>query len=118
MQLKNAELFRQQAYLDGEWADADGGARFAVANPADGKVIGTVPDMRAAETRRAIAAAHKAFSLWRDRTAKERADILKHWFKLILQNEEDLARLMTIEQGKPLTESRNEIRYAASFIEW
>jgi succinate-semialdehyde dehydrogenase/glutarate-semialdehyde dehydrogenase len=118
MQLKNAELFRQQAYLDGEWADADGGARFAVANPADGKVIGTVPDMRAAETRRAIAAAHKAFSLWRDRTAKERADILKHWFKLILHNEEDLARLMTIEQGKPLTESRNEIRYAASFIEW
>ncbi|HBB78474.1 NADP-dependent succinate-semialdehyde dehydrogenase [Stutzerimonas nitrititolerans] len=118
MQLKDSSLFRQQAYVDGAWLDADGGQTLEVNNPASGEVLGTVPKMGAAETRRAIEAAERALPAWRDLTAKERSQTLRRWFELIMQNQEDLARLMTLEQGKPLTESRGEIAYAASFIEW
>jgi succinate-semialdehyde dehydrogenase / glutarate-semialdehyde dehydrogenase len=118
MHLSNSALFRQQAFVGGIWCDADDRSTTAVTNPANGQAIGTVPRMGAAETRRAIDAANKALPDWRSRTAKERAQILRRWFDLMMVNQEDLARLMTIEQGKPLTESRGEIAYAASFIEW
>lgn len=118
MQLKDPSLFRQQAYLDGEWCDADGGGTHAVANPATGETIGSVPLMGAAETRRAIAAADDAWRQWRRKTAKERSIILRKWNDLMLANLDDLALIMTTEQGKPLAESRGEIAYAASFIEW
>jgi succinate-semialdehyde dehydrogenase/glutarate-semialdehyde dehydrogenase len=117
-QLKDKELFRQQCHIDGAWADADSGETLRVHDPASGAVIGTVPAMGAAETRRAIEAASAALPAWRARTAKERAVILRRWFDLMMENQEDLALLMTIEQGKPLAESRGEIAYAASFIEW
>ncbi len=118
MQLKDSNLLRTRAYIDGAWLDADGDARFEVRNPADGSVITSVPDMGAAETRRAIAAAEAALPVWRARTAKERAAVLRRWFELILANQEDLAVLMTAEQGKPLAEARGEVAYGASFIEW
>jgi succinate-semialdehyde dehydrogenase/glutarate-semialdehyde dehydrogenase len=116
--LKNMALFRQQAYIAGRWCDADERGTTAVVNPATGQDIGAIPRMGASETRRAIEAADKALPDWRSRTAKERAAILRKWFELMMANQEDLARLMTIEQGKPLAESRGEIAYAASFIEW
>ncbi len=118
LNLKDPALFRQQCYVDGRWIDADGGKTVAVDNPATGEILGTVPNMGAAETRRAIEGANAAFPAWRARTAKERAAILRKWFDLMMANQEDLARLMTAEQGKPLAESRGEIAYAASFIEW
>jgi succinate-semialdehyde dehydrogenase/glutarate-semialdehyde dehydrogenase len=118
MQLANPALFRQQAFVGGHWCDADDGSTTPVTNPANGQAIGTIPRMGANETRRAIEAANKALPEWRARTAKERAQILRRWFDLMMANQEDLARLMTIEQGKPLAESRGEIAYAASFIEW
>ncbi len=118
MQLKDSSLFRQQAYIDGAWLDADQGQTLKVNNPASGEILGSVPKMGAAETRRAIEAAERALPAWRDLTAKERSQTLRRWYELILQNQEDLARLMTLEQGKPLAESRGEIAYAASFIEW
>ncbi|KAB0546002.1 NADP-dependent succinate-semialdehyde dehydrogenase [Pseudomonas argentinensis] len=118
MQLKDAQLFRQQAFVNGAWADADSGQTIKVTNPATGEVIGTVPKMGAAETRRAIEAADKALPAWRALTAKERSAKLRRWYELMLENQEDLARLMTIEQGKPLAEAKGEIAYAASFIEW
>ncbi|MBA1262159.1 NADP-dependent succinate-semialdehyde dehydrogenase [Stutzerimonas stutzeri] len=118
MQLKDPSLFRQQAYIDGAWLDADEGLTLKVNNPASGDILGTVPKMGAAETRRAIEAAERALPAWLELTAKERSQTLRRWFELILENQEDLARLMTLEQGKPLTESRGEIAYAASFIEW
>jgi len=117
-QLKDMKLFRQQCYINGEWADADGKATIAVHNPADGQQIGAVPNMGAAETRRAIEAASAAWPAWRAKTAKERAAILRKWYDLMMANQEDLAILMTVEQGKPLAESRGEIAYGASFIEW
>ncbi|WP_027896452.1 NADP-dependent succinate-semialdehyde dehydrogenase [Zestomonas thermotolerans] len=118
MQLKDATLFRQQAYIDGTWLDADSGQTIQVNNPATGEILGTVPKMGAAETRRAIEAADRALPAWRALTAKERAQILRKWFELIMANQDDLARLMTLEQGKPLAEAKGEIAYAASFIEW
>ena len=118
MKLKNPELFRQQAYLDGQWVDADSKATLAATNPATGAVIGTVPDMREAETARAIAAAEAAFQMCRKKTAKERAQILRKWADLILANAEDLGVILTTEQGKPLSEAKGEIAYGASFIEW
>jgi len=118
VQLKDMNLFRQQCYINGEWVDADNKSTFAVYNPADGQQIGTVPNMGAAETRRAIETAHAAWHGWRAKTAKERAAILRKWYDLMMANQEDLAVLMTVEQGKPLTESRGEIAYGASFIEW
>jgi len=118
LQLSDQSLFRQQAYVDGEWIDADGGGMIVVVDPADGSRLGTVPKCGAAETRRAIDAAERAWPAWRAKTAKERAGILRRWHDLMMANQEDLARLMTAEQGKPLAESRGEIAYAASFIEW
>jgi len=118
VKLKDPRLLRTQAYRDGAWVDADNAATVRVTNPATGEVLGTVPSMGATETRRAIAAATAAFPAWAARTAKERAQILRRWHDLMLQNQADLATLMTAEQGKPLAESRGEIAYAASFIEW
>ena len=118
LNLKDAALFSQQCYVNGEWLDADSQAAIDVTNPATGEVIGRVPKMGAAETRRAIDAANIAWPAWRRKTAKERAAILRHWFNLILQNQEDLAVLMTAEQGKPLAESKGEVLYGASFVEW
>jgi succinate-semialdehyde dehydrogenase/glutarate-semialdehyde dehydrogenase len=111
-------LFREQAFVAGRWESAASGQVKKVFNPATGQLLGTVPNMGAAETRRAIEAADKALPDWRARTAKERAQILRKWFDLMMANQEDLAVLMTVEQGKPLFESRGEIAYAASFIEW
>jgi succinate-semialdehyde dehydrogenase/glutarate-semialdehyde dehydrogenase len=118
LQLKDPALLRQQAYINGEWLDADNGATLAVTNPATGEQLGTIPLMGAAETKRAIAAANAAWPAWRKKSAKERAAILRKWNDLILENTEDLAQLMTAEQGKPLAESRGEVTYGASFIEW
>jgi succinate-semialdehyde dehydrogenase / glutarate-semialdehyde dehydrogenase len=118
LELKDSTLFRRQCYIDGAWLDADDKSTITVNNPADGVALGTVPKMGVVETRRAIAAADAAFPVWRAKTAKERSIILRRWFELMLANQEDLAQIMTAEQGKPLTESRGEIAYAASFIEW
>ena len=118
LQLKDMKLFRQQCYIDGQWADADDKSTLPVNNPADGAEIGTIPKMGAAETRRAIAAANAAWPAWRAKTAKERATVLRKWFDLMMANQDDLAVLMTTEQGKPLAESKGEIAYGASFIEW
>ena len=116
--LKDTKLFRQQCYIDGAWADADSGKTVSVSNPASGEILGSIPNMGAEETRRAIGAANAAFPGWRAKTAKERSTILRKWFELMMLHQEDLAKLMTAEQGKPLSESRGEIAYAASFIEW
>jgi succinate-semialdehyde dehydrogenase/glutarate-semialdehyde dehydrogenase len=116
--LREPSLFRQKCYLDGTWSDADSGATLAVTNPANGKALGTVPKMGEVETRRAIEAAQRAFPAWRAKTAQERSNLLRKWYELLLENQEDLAVLMTAEQGKPLAEARGEIAYAASFIEW
>jgi len=118
IQLSDPSLFRQQCYIDGAWVDADDRATIEVDDPASGEIIGTVPKMGAKETRRAIEAAERAFPSWSKTTAKERAKILRKWFDLMMENQEDLAILMTREQGKPLTESRGEIAYGASFVEW
>ncbi len=118
MKLKDPSLFRQQCYIDGAWADADSGDTIAVNNPATDEIIGTVPRMGTDETRRAIEAANKAYPAWRKRTAKERGEILRRWYNLLLENQDDLAVLMTTEQGKPLAEAKGEITYAAAFIDW
>ena len=118
MQLRDQSLFRQKCYIDGAWVDADKGATVPVNNPATQETLGTVPRMGADETRRAIEAAERALPGWRAKTAKERAKILRKWADLMMDNQEDLAVLMTAEQGKPLVESRGEVAYAASFIEW
>ena len=118
LSLRDMSLFREQAFVAGRWEDSPNGQVKRVFNPATGAVIGAVPNMGVQETRRAIEAAEKALPEWRARTAKERAQILRKWFELIMANQEDLAVLMTVEQGKPLVESRGEIAYAAAFIEW
>ena len=118
MNLTDPSLLRQQAFLAGEWVPADDGSAQTIRNPANGAVIGSVPVMGAAETRRAIAAAQAAMAAWVAKTAKERAMVLRRWHDLMLANQEDLAILMTAEQGKPLAEARGEVAYAASFIEW
>ena len=118
MKLTDPALLRTQAHVGGVWVDADGGATLAVSNPATGEQIGTVPDMGAAETRRAIAAAAAAFPAWAAKSAQDRASVLKRWHSLMIEHRDDLATLMTAEQGKPLAESRGEVGYAASFIEW
>jgi len=118
LQLKDPSLLRQQAYVNGAWCDADGGATLAVHNPANGELVGHVPLMGAAETRRAIEAANAAWPAWKKKTAKERSAILRRWYELMLAHADDLALIMTTEQGKPLAEARGEIGYAASFIEW
>ncbi|EKF74137.1 succinate-semialdehyde dehydrogenase [Alcanivorax hongdengensis A-11-3] len=116
--LSDSRLFRQQCYIDGQWCDADDGATVDVDNPATEQTLGTVPRMGAGETERAINAANQALPAWRDKTAGERADILMAWFDLMMANQDDLGRLMTLEQGKPLAEAKGEIAYAASFLKW
>ncbi len=116
--LKDAKLFREQCYIDGQWVGAGSNETIDVTNPATGNVIGTVPKMGVAETRRAIEAANAALPAWRAMTAKERAKILRTLANSMMANADDLAVLMTAEQGKPLAESKGEIAYAASFIEW
>jgi len=118
MKLKDSSLFRQQCYIDGEWTDADSGETIPVTNPANGETIGTVPKMGTAETRRAIEAASQAYPAWRRKTAKERGAILRKWYDLLMANQDDLAVLMTTEQGKPLAEAKGEVAYAAAFIDW
>jgi succinate-semialdehyde dehydrogenase/glutarate-semialdehyde dehydrogenase len=118
LSLKDPSLLRDACYIGGEWVAAEGGGAITVDNPATGAVVGRVPNMGAAETRRAIDLANAALPAWRARTAKERSAILRKWFELMMANQDDLAILMTAEQGKPLAESRGEIAYAASFIEW
>ena len=115
--LTDTKLFRQASYIDGAWIEARGAA-IDVDNPATGDIIGSVPKLGRTETRTAIDAAARAFPAWRRKTAKERAVVLRRWFELMLANQEDLAQLMTAEQGKPLGESRGEVTYAASFLEW
>ena len=116
--LKDPSLFRQQCYIDGAWCNADSGKTVDVNNPATNEVLGTIPNMGADETRRAIEAANAAWPGWRRKTAKERANILRKWFNLIIENQDDLAVLMTAEQGKPLAEAKGEVVYGASFVEW
>jgi succinate-semialdehyde dehydrogenase / glutarate-semialdehyde dehydrogenase len=118
LQLADPGLLRQANYIDGQWAQADSGATTAVRNPANGELVGEVPSLGAAETRRAIEAANRAYPAWRAMLASERSTILRRLNDLMLENKEDLALIMTAEQGKPLAESRGEILYAASFIEW
>ncbi|TBM21452.1 NADP-dependent succinate-semialdehyde dehydrogenase [Hafnia alvei] len=118
MQLNDSTLFRQQAFIQGKWCDAESNKTIEVTNPANAQLLGTVPKMGANETRTAIEAANQALPAWRALTAKERATILRRWFDLMMANQDDLAKLMTLEQGKPLAEAKGEIAYAASFIEW
>jgi succinate-semialdehyde dehydrogenase/glutarate-semialdehyde dehydrogenase len=116
--LTDPQLLRQQALIAGQWRDASNGGICEVRNPATGALLGTVPDMGAEETRRAIDAAHAAFPAWANKTAKERAQVLRRMFDLMLQHQDDLAMLMTAEQGKPLAEAKGEVLYSASFLEW
>jgi len=116
--LNDPDLYKTRSYIDGQWVAADDNSTFSVDNPANGSIIAQVSNLGAAEAGRAIDAANKAFKAWSSLTAKERANILRRWFNLIIVNAEDLAQLMTLEQGKPITESRGEITYGASFVEW
>ncbi|MBJ6749315.1 NADP-dependent succinate-semialdehyde dehydrogenase [Geomonas anaerohicana] len=116
--LKDKSLFHQLCFINGAWTGADSGEAIDVINPATGEKLGTVPKMGGAETRRAIEAAHAALPSWRARTAQERSAIIRRWSDLLLQHQDDLAVLMTAEQGKPLAEARGETVYAASFLEW
>jgi succinate-semialdehyde dehydrogenase/glutarate-semialdehyde dehydrogenase len=118
MKLNNPELLRTQSYIDGKWVDASDGAEFAVDNPATGSNIAHVSNLGAKQAEQAIAAASRAFPAWRARTAKERSNILRKWFDLIIAHTDDLARIMTLEQGKPFAEAKGEIAYGASFVEW
>ncbi|WP_431291382.1 NAD-dependent succinate-semialdehyde dehydrogenase [Burkholderia cepacia] len=118
IKLKDADLLKTECLLDGKWTGAESGAHIEVINPATGELVATVPSMGEAETRRAIAGAEQALHAWRARTAESRAEVLHVWFRLMMENQEDLAILMTSEQGKPLAESRGEIAYAASYIQW
>ena len=118
LDLKNPALLREQSYIDGQWVSAADGNTFAVTNPADGTLVAHVPQLGVDDARKAIEAANAAWPVWRAKTAKERAGILRRWFDLMLANKDDLAAIMTAEQGKPLAESAGEIMYGASFIEW
>ena len=118
LQLQDPQLLRQACYIDGAWVSADAVQTFAVTNPATGAVIASVPRCGAAQTERAIAAAEQAWTSWRDQTAAERSRILRRWFDLLLAHQDDLAAIMTAEQGKPLAEARGEIAYAAAYVEW
>jgi succinate-semialdehyde dehydrogenase / glutarate-semialdehyde dehydrogenase len=118
LKLKDETLLKRDAFIGGAWVGADDGARFAVTNPSGGETIAELANLTEIETRRAIEAAAAAFVLWRHKTAKERAFVMRKWFELIMANQEDLACLMTAEQGKPLAETRGEVAYGASFIEW
>jgi succinate-semialdehyde dehydrogenase/glutarate-semialdehyde dehydrogenase len=116
--LADTRLLREACYIDGAWVDVSGRATIDVDNPATGEVVGVVPKLGRAETRAAVDAAARAFPAWRKKTAKERAAVMRRWFDLMMANQEDLAQLMTAEQGKPLGEARGEVAYAAAFLEW
>ena len=116
--LKDSSLFRQQAYIDGKWVGADNGQTFDVTNPATGEVIASVPQMGEAEAERAVVAAHRAFKQWKRKTAKERAEVLQRWYALMQENLDDLAQILTAEQGKPLAEARGELANGTSFVQW
>jgi succinate-semialdehyde dehydrogenase/glutarate-semialdehyde dehydrogenase len=116
--IKDKALLRQQCYIDGQWVNADSGKTIDVTNPATGEVLATIPNMGAAETKRAIEAANAAWPAWRRKTAKERAVLLRKWYELMMAAQEDLAIILTAEQGKPLAEAKGEIAYGASYIEW
>ena len=116
--LNDATLLRQQCYVDGRWIDADGGATHPVTDPASGATIGTMPMLGGNETRRAIEAANAAWPAWRRKTAKERSAILRRWFELIVANQDDLALILTTEQGKPLAEAKGEVGISAAYVEW
>ena len=118
IRLTNPDLLRESAYINGHWVPARSGHRLSVTNPANGKCLAMVPDMDAGDTQDAIRAAEAAWPEWRSRPAKERAGVLRRWFDLVMEHQEDLARLMTAEQGKPIAEARGEVGYGASFIEW
>jgi succinate-semialdehyde dehydrogenase/glutarate-semialdehyde dehydrogenase len=118
LELNNPALLREQAYINGEWISAADGMAFDVTNPADGSLVATVPQLDVAATRKALEAANAAWPQWRAKTAKERAAILRRWFDLMVENKDDLAAIMTAEQGKPLAEAAGEVLYGASFIEW
>ncbi|CAK0769729.1 succinate-semialdehyde dehydrogenase (NADP(+)) GabD [Gammaproteobacteria bacterium] len=118
MILKDDGLLKTRAYIAGQWTEADSGVRYPITNPADGIVLGEVPDMGESDTLRAIAAAEAALPAWRGKTAAARASILMRWHDLLLEHREDLARLMTLEQGKPLSEARGEVNYGAGFLQW
>ncbi|MCF5225242.1 aldehyde dehydrogenase family protein, partial [Pseudomonas syringae] len=118
MNLHNPQLLRHQAYIDGQWLGADNEATITVLNPSNESVVGQVPRMGQAETRRAIEAAERALPAWRELSAKARASALRRWYELIIENQQDLARIMTLEQGKPLPEAQGEIVFGASYIEW
>ena len=118
MQISDKALFKTRAYINGEWVDGDGGETYAVINPANGELIAECASCGTAETRRAIDAAAAAMTSWRQRSAKERAAVMRKWFNLMMEAQEDLAQIMTAEQGKPLSEARGEIAYGANYIEW
>ncbi len=118
MQLNDGELLREACFVNGDWVDADDRSTRNITNPANGEVLASVPNMGAAETRRAIETAETAFLSWREKTAAERAGVLRRWYELMLEHKHDLATIMTLEQGKPLAESLGEVAYGASFIEW
>ncbi|WP_299591391.1 NAD-dependent succinate-semialdehyde dehydrogenase [uncultured Microbulbifer sp.] len=118
LSLKNPNLLRKQSYINGQWADADSGNTLDVINPANGEVVATIASCGADETRRAIEAANQAWPAWRNRTVKERAKILRDWYNLIIDNVDDLAAILTAEQGKPLSEAKTEITYGANYLEW
>jgi len=118
LELKDPSLLKQQAFIDGLWVSADSGETFAVTNPATGEELARIPQMGAAEAERAVLAAHRAFKPWKRKTAKERAELLQRWYALMLENQEDLARLLTAEQGKPLAEARGELGNGMSFVQW
>lgn len=118
MNLKQLSLFRQQCYIDGAWCDAADGRTIEVTNPADRSLLGTVPSLTQGDVRQAIEAANRALPAWRALAAKQRAQLIRRWFDLCMANQEDLARLLTLEQGKPIKESRGEIAYGSSFLEW
>ncbi len=118
MELKNPDLLHERCLINGVWRKGASGHQREIHNPATGRLIGTVPDLAVTEIRETIEAADMAFKEWRFITAHERSRILKRWYELIMANQEDLAIIMTTEQGKPLAESRSEIAYAASFVEW
>ncbi len=116
--LNNPELFTEKCFINGQWVEADDQKSFEVRNPSDNSLIGHVPDMRAEETKKAIAAAEKAFHSWKKESAEHRSKLLRKWFDLMIENVDDLGKILTLEQGKPLAEAKGEVLYGASFVEW
>ncbi|KAK6392790.1 succinate semialdehyde dehydrogenase NADP+ linked, partial [Oleoguttula sp. CCFEE 5521] len=116
--LKDGSLFKSEGFIDGQWVSASSGQTFEVTDPASGKVIGTMPEMSAKETEDAITAAAAALPAWRKKTGRERGRILRAWYQVMVDNAEDLAKLITWENGKPIADARGEVTYAAGFFEW